>query len=96
MNITITEKELEAFVNEKVQSGVYQSAEEMVVESLRLLKEREEKTEALRKEILRGVEDIKQGRFTTYTTDEELDKLAESIMREGKERKANSEIECKA
>jgi antitoxin ParD1/3/4 len=96
MNITITEKELEAFVNEKVQSGVYQSAEEMVVESLRLLKEREEKTEALRKEILRGVEDIKQGRFTTYTTDEELDELAESIMREGKERKAKSEIECKA
>ena len=39
MNITITEKELEAFVNEKVQSGAYKSVEDMVVESLRLLKD---------------------------------------------------------
>ena len=96
MNITITEKELEAFVNEKVQSGAYKSADDMVVESLRLLKEREEKREMLRKELLRGVEDIKQGRFTTYRTDEDFDELAESIIREGKDRKAKSESECKA
>ena len=83
MNITITEKELEAFVNEKVQSGAYESAEKIVVESLRLLKEREEKIEELRKEILRGVEDLKQGRFKTYTTTEELDALVEEIIREG-------------
>ena len=83
MNITITEKELEAFVNEKVQSGAYQSAEDIVVESLRLLKEREEKIDALRKEILRGVEDFKHGRFKTYTTTEELEALVEEIIREG-------------
>jgi putative addiction module CopG family antidote len=96
MNITITEKELEAFVQEKVQSGAYQSADELVSILLHLLKTREDKFEALRKELLRGVEDIKQGRFTTYTADEDFDELAESIIREGKERKTKSEIECKA
>ena len=60
----------EELINEKVRSGAYKSADEVVMESLRLLKAKEEGTDALRREIMRGVEDIEQGRFTTYTTDE--------------------------
>jgi hypothetical protein len=52
----------------------------------------EDKTETLRKEILRGVEGIKHGRFTTYTTDYEFDELAKSIIHERKKQKANNEI----
>lgn len=83
MNITITEKELEAFVNEKVQSGAYQSADELVSALLRLLKKRQDEFEALRKEILLGAEDFKQGRFTTCSTEEELDEFFDEIIREG-------------
>lgn len=43
------------------------------MESLRLLKAKEEGVEALRREIMRGVEDIEQGRATTHTTDAELE-----------------------
>ncbi|MGH9916364.1 MAG: type II toxin-antitoxin system ParD family antitoxin [Pyrinomonadaceae bacterium] len=74
MTITLT-KELEELVNEKVKSGKYKSAGEVVMASLRLLKAQEEGMEALRREIMHGVEDIRQGRFTSYATDMELEAL---------------------
>ncbi|MBI3654385.1 MAG: type II toxin-antitoxin system ParD family antitoxin [Acidobacteria bacterium] len=63
MNITITEKELEAFVTEKVQSGAYENPDDVVAALLHLVKPHEEKFEALRKEILRGAEDFQPGRY---------------------------------
>jgi antitoxin ParD1/3/4 len=65
MTITLTD-ELEELLNEKVRSGAYKSADEVIMASLRLLKAQEKGMEALRREIMRGVEDIQQGRFTTY------------------------------
>ena len=41
MNVSLT-PELESLVNEKVQTGMYQTASEVVREALRLLKERDE------------------------------------------------------
>ena len=67
MTITLTD-ELEELINEKVRSGAYKSADEVVMASLRLLKAKEEGMDALRLEIMRGVEDVRQGRFTTITT----------------------------
>lgn len=85
MTITLTE-ELEELINEKVRSGAYKSADEVVIASLRLLKAKEEGMDALRREIMRGVEDVAQGRFTTYTTDEELEALSNEIIRQGQEK----------
>ena len=52
--------DLEQFVHEKVRSGLYPSASEVIGESLRLLKERDEvdrrKLEELRKEISIGID----------------------------------------
>jgi antitoxin ParD1/3/4 len=66
MNISLT-SELERFVNEKVKSGLYQTASEVVREGLRLLRERDElhrqKLEELRKDIARGLEDAEQGKL---------------------------------
>jgi hypothetical protein len=42
---------------------------------------------ALRREVMRGVEDIKQERFTTHTTDSELEAFSEEIIRQGGERR---------
>jgi antitoxin ParD1/3/4 len=66
MNVSLT-TELEKFVNEKVSSGMYYSASEVIREGLRLLKERETlknmRIEELRKEIAIGIEQADQGRF---------------------------------
>ena len=86
MTITLTD-ELEELINEKVRSGEYKSADEVVMESLRLLKAKEEGTEALRREIMRGVEDIEQNRFTTLATDADLESYSDEIVRQGQEKR---------
>lgn len=85
MTITLTD-ELEELINEKIKSGAYKSADEVIVASLRLLEAREKGMDALRREIMRGVEDIQQGRFTAYGTDAELEAFSDEIIRQGQER----------
>lgn len=65
MNVSLT-PELETLVNEKIKSGNYNSASEVVREALRLLKEQDElkriRRVHLRGEVMKGVEEIRQGR----------------------------------
>lgn len=77
--ITLTDEQ-EAIISERIKSGAYKSADEVIAASLNLLKEQEKRIEAQRREIMLGVEDIKQGRFTTVSTDEELDQFADQII----------------
>lgn len=83
MNVSLT-PELETLVNEKVKSGNYNSASEVVREALRLLKEQDELKE-IRREVMKGVEEIRSGRGTVYDSAEEL---AEAVINRGKRRKA--------
>lgn len=89
MNVSLT-PELETLVNEKVKSGNYNSASEVVREALRLLKEQDElkriRREELRREVMKGVNDIREGRFRTYESGAEL---AEEIIAEGKKKLTN-------
>ncbi len=78
--------EIEKIVVEKVNSGAYQSADEVISISVRLLEAKEKGTEALRREIMRGFEDIEQGRFSAFSTDEELETFSDDIIRQAKER----------
>jgi antitoxin ParD1/3/4 len=89
MTITVTD-EIEELINEKVKSGAYQSADEVIMESLRLLQAKEEGMEALRQEIMRGVASIQQGRFTTLTTDAEVEAFSDEIIRRGQEKRSAS------
>ena len=84
MPITLT-AETEALVNEKVTSGAYQSADEVINASLRLLRAQEAGRDALRREIMRGVADGQAGRFTACGTDDELEAFADDIIRQGRE-----------
>jgi putative addiction module CopG family antidote len=53
MKVSLT-PELERFVNEKVETGLYQTASEVVREGLRLLKQREEeRLQSLRRDVTR-------------------------------------------
>lgn len=64
MNVSLT-PELERIVDEKVASGLYTSASEVIREALRLLKERDEvKTIALaelRRDIAAGLDELNRG-----------------------------------
>ncbi len=88
MNVSLT-PELENLVQEKVKSGNYNSASEVIREALRLLKEqdqlREIRREGVRREVMKGVEQIQNGQYTTISSAEEAAQLAEKIKREGRE-----------
>jgi antitoxin ParD1/3/4 len=81
VTVTLTD-ELEELINERIKSGAYHSVDEVIGESLRLLKAREQGMEALRKEVMRGVEDIQLGRFGVYSTDAELEAFSGAIIKE--------------
>ena len=87
MNVSLT-PELERLVSDKVQTGMYQTASEVVREALRLLKERDEwKLEQLRGEVRAGFEQIEQSDHTEHRSDG-MGELARDIKRQGRRRLA--------
>ena len=83
MNVSLT-PELEKLVNEKVKSGLYNSASEVIREGLRLLQEQDElkriRRDELRREIMLGVEQIRRGEGVEYNSAEEL---GEAVIQRG-------------
>jgi antitoxin ParD1/3/4 len=64
MNVSLT-PELEEMVSQKVESGLYSSASEVIREGLRLLKEQDDlrqmRQEEVRREVLKGYEQSQRG-----------------------------------
>ena len=87
MNVSLT-PELENLINEKVKSGLYNSASEVIRESLRLLQEQDMlkkiRRDELRREIMLGVEQIRNGEYVEVKASE-LDAFAEKLIREAKD-----------
>ena len=83
MNVSVT-PELEEFVNEKVRTGLYNSASEVIREGLRLLKEQDElkriRLDALRRDIQKGIDSLDKGKGTPLDV--------EAIKAEGRKRLA--------
>ncbi len=84
MTITVS-AEIEELVNEQVKSGAFRSAEEVILESLRLLKAQRERLAELKREMQVALDDIHQGRFTTCATDAELDDFAAEVIRQAQQ-----------
>jgi antitoxin ParD1/3/4 len=72
MNISLT-PELEQFIARKVESGLYQTASEVIRDGLRLLRERDDlyqqKREDLRRELIMGIDQANQGKVAPFTTE---------------------------
>ena len=83
MNVSLT-PELEKLVQEKVTSGLYQTASEVIREALWLLKERDDRQAALREQIQRGLTQLEQGAYREYT-DDTLPELAHDIKQRGRQ-----------
>ena len=88
MNVSLT-PELEKLVNEKLKTGMYQTASEVIREGLRLLKDRDERQAQLRGQVRAGFDAIERGE---YETDDEstTKELAEDIKRRGRKRLARA------
>jgi antitoxin ParD1/3/4 len=89
LNISLT-PELATLVKEKVTSGMYHSASEVIREGLRLLKEQDEirrlRLNELKKEIAIGTEQLDCGDYTVYDSGKEL---AAKIKAEGRKHIGN-------
>ncbi len=81
MNVSLT-PELEKIVAERVTSGRYASASEVIREALRLLEERDQLNQ-LRQEVRRGLEQLDQGQHRPFD-----DQALNRIKRQGRERVA--------
>ena len=86
MNISLT-KELEELVSNKVESGRYHSASEVVREGLRLLEEQDMLKNArlgqLKKEVQIGIDQMNRGEYTDYD-EKGLTQLFETVKKEGR------------
>lgn len=75
INVNLT-PELENLVNQKVSSGLYNSADEVVREALRLMQQRDElrriQQDELRKKIQKRVDALRAGKFTEYETADDI------------------------
>lgn len=75
MNVSLT-PELEKMVGEKVKSGLYNSASEVVREALRLLREQDElrsaRLEELRRDVAAGVAQLERGEGRAFASAQAL------------------------
>lgn len=75
MNVSLT-PELEKMVGEKVRSGLYNSASEVVREALRLLREqdqlREARLEELRRDVATGLAQLERGEGRAFASTQAL------------------------
>lgn len=69
MNISLT-PEMDAWIAQKIESGMYKSSSELIREGLRLLRLREEQRagmlEDLRSELLIGIKQLDAGKATNF------------------------------
>jgi antitoxin ParD1/3/4 len=84
MNISLT-PELEQLVNDKVKSGMYQTASEVIREGLRLLKQREEQLESLRRDVRAGFEAVERGEYSDFDATS-VQALAKRVKARGRKR----------
>ncbi|MEZ4772296.1 MAG: type II toxin-antitoxin system ParD family antitoxin [Bacteroidia bacterium] len=80
MNISLTPT-LEALVQAKVSSGLYNNASEVIREALRLMEEQDQlkklKIELLKKELISGVESLDRGESSEFT----VSQIAERVLK---------------
>ena len=65
MNVSLT-PELEKLVTDKVKTGLYQTASEVIRDGLRLLRERDEQAASFRGDVQAGFAAVESGEFTDY------------------------------
>ena len=81
MTLSLT-TESEAIVKAQLQVGEYASAEAVVEASLQLFHQQRARLNELRELMKPAQKAREEGRYTTYSTDEELDAFAQEMLEE--------------
>lgn len=84
MNISLP-PQLEQLVADKIKTGLYQTASEVIREGLRLLNERDQRLESLRRDVRAGFEAVERGEFTDYDGND-IKELSDRIEARGRKR----------
>lgn len=82
VNAPLTPEEREDILRRKVESGLYQTEEDVIDSALRLLDDRDIYLQELKDKVQLGIEQIKSGDYVEYTS-ETLHELFEDIEQEG-------------
>lgn len=85
MNAPLTPEEREEILNRKMESGLYQSEDDVIDSALRLLDERDLYFQEIKEKVQLGIEQIANGEYVEYT-DETLHELFNEIEEEGLKR----------
>jgi antitoxin ParD1/3/4 len=87
MNVSLTPR-LEAMIRQKVESGMYNNASEVVREALRLLEERD-RLQRLRSLLAVGLEQEQRGELVEFTPElrDKMDRRAEERFQRGEQPK---------
>ncbi|MEJ7839809.1 MAG: type II toxin-antitoxin system ParD family antitoxin [Thermomicrobiales bacterium] len=85
---------LEALVREKVASGMYNNASEVVREGLRLIDQRDQKLEKLRSLIREGFDQVDRGEYVVVDDDyfERVLNNAEEIVRKEQQEAVSNRV----
>ena len=87
LNISLPETQ-RIFVEEKIKKEGYGTISEyvrnLIREEQRKDERRQQEIEFLRAEIQKGVDDIRAGRFRTFSSQEDIDNFIETIKKEGR------------
>ena len=94
LNISLT-PELEQLVNDKVRTGMYQTASEVIRDGLRLLRQRDQQLAALRRDVRAGFGAVERGEFTEFGAGN-IRELADRVKARGRKRLAEEEIKTRA
>lgn len=78
--------ELAAFVDEKLATGTFATADDVVVACVRDAYQREREEADLQPLLQEGLDDLEKGNVVEIKSDEELDALFEDVKRRGRER----------
>ncbi len=79
--------DLEQFVEQALANGKYASRDDLVIEGVRLLRERERRVHELREEILPALEHLDRGDYTEYD-ENSLRDMIEDVKARGRTRLA--------
>ena len=94
LNISLPDTQRD-FVEQKIKKEGYGTISEyvrnLIREEQRKDERRQQEIEFLRAEIQKGVDDIREGRFTTLETPEDYEQFAEKIIKRGREKLAKKQ-----
>ena len=81
-NAPLTPEERDDVIRRKVESGLYQSEDDVIDSALRLLDKRDMYLQELKEKVQLGIEQIANGEYVEYTS-EMLHEFLDEVEREG-------------